>query len=149
MARDPLLVLRAIRLRAVEEARQGLAARLKIEVQAIAKMDALAEATKLDRSAAVEIPESHQFLQMFANRLDAVRTERNAALAELAEARARVSEVRAIVANARTEAEAIEQLITEQKTKRAAEEGARTGHEMDDIARAAHILRRGEKNYAN
>jgi flagellar biosynthesis chaperone FliJ len=142
MARDPLLVLRAVRLRAVERARQGLAARLKTEAEAAAKVDGLTEAARLDRSAGEDMPDAHQFLQMFANRLDAVRTQRIAAGTSLTMAQARVAEARVVVVAARTQAEALEQLITAQETARVADAERKAQHEMDDVARAAHAVRR-------
>jgi flagellar biosynthesis chaperone FliJ len=142
MARDPLLVLRAVRQRAVEQARQGLAACLKVENEVAAKIDEFSEAMRRDRSAGEDMPDAHQFHQLFANRLDAIRAEHAAAVQTLAVAQARVAEARAVVVTERTQTEAVEQLISEQNAARLVEEENKTQHEMDDIARAARSLRR-------
>jgi flagellar biosynthesis chaperone FliJ len=142
VARDPLLVLRAVRQRAVEQARQGLAACLKTEADAAAKVDAFTKAAERDRSAEKDMPDACQFLQMFANRLEALRAQRIVAVATLAAEQVRVSDARAVVVTERTQAEAVEQLITEQKAARLAETDRKAQHEMDDIARAALAVRR-------
>jgi hypothetical protein len=141
MARDPLLVLRAVRRRAVEQARQSLAAYLKVETDAAAAVDDLAKAAMRDRRAAEDMPEACQFVQLFANRLDAIRTQRVSAMTALAAAQTRVSEARAGVATERTRAEAVEELIVDQQAASVAAAESKAQHELDDIARAARILR--------
>jgi flagellar biosynthesis chaperone FliJ len=143
MARDPLLVLRALRQRAVEQARRGLAACLKVEIEAAVKIDELSEAMRCDRLAGEDMPNAHQFLELFANRLSAIRAQRVAAVEALAVAQTQVSEARAVVVAERTKAEAVEQLIAEQKTARVVAADSKAQHEMDDIARAANAVRRG------
>jgi hypothetical protein len=145
MARDPLVVLRAMRHRAVEQARQGLAACLKIETEAAAKVEALTEAVRRDLQAAGEMPDAYRFLQVFANRRGAIRTQRSAAVAALATAQTGVSEARAFVVTERTQADAVEQLIAEQRAARLDKAERQAQHEMDDIARAAHAVRRGRR----
>jgi flagellar biosynthesis chaperone FliJ len=145
MVRNPLLILRAVRQRAVEQARQGLAACLRIETEATIQMDALTEAVRRDQTAGEHMPEAYQFLQLFANRLDAIRARRVVAVADLTAAQARVTEARAVVVAARTQAEAVEQLITEQVTARLALAESKAQHEMDDIARAARAVHRSER----
>jgi flagellar biosynthesis chaperone FliJ len=145
MVRNPLLILRAVRQRAVEQARQELAACLRIETEAAHQMDALTEAVRRDQTAGEHMLEAYQFVQSFANRLEAIRARRVVATADLTAAQASVTEARAVVVAARTQAEAVEQLITEQVTARLALAESKAQHEMDDIARAARAVHRSER----
>jgi hypothetical protein len=145
MARDPLLVLRTLRQRAVEQARQGLAACLKAEAEAAAKLEALDEAMRRDLQAGREMPDGHQFLQVFANRRGAFRAHRIDAAAGLAAAQTLAAQARLLVVKERTDAEAVEQLITEQKAAHWDDAERKAQHEMDDVARAAHTVRRGRR----
>jgi flagellar biosynthesis chaperone FliJ len=135
MARNPLMILRTVRQREVEQARQALAVCLQAEAEATATVDALSEAAKLDRSASERLTDAFGFLQMFANRLDSLRTQQIAAELSLTTAQTRVSEARSVVAAARTRAEVLEQLVAERNAARAAELERQAQHVMDDIAR--------------
>jgi hypothetical protein len=142
VARDPLAILQSVRLRSVEQARQALAVCLKAEAEAAGRVDFLDEAVKRDRAAGACLPDRQDFIQVFANRSDAVQLQRRAAVTALAAAQARVSEAQAEVADARTRAEAVEQLITERMVARQAAADGKAQHILDDIARAARAMRK-------
>jgi flagellar biosynthesis chaperone FliJ len=139
--RHPLLILQSIRQRAIEQARLALAACLKVEAEALGRIDLLEESVKRDRAAASCMGDGQEFLQVFANRLDAVQVQRRAARAALAAAQDRVSAARVVVATARTRAEAVEQLIAEQMTARRSAADRNAQHALDDISRAARMMR--------
>jgi hypothetical protein len=89
MAGDPLLALQAVRRRAVEAARQALAACLQAEAEITDRISALDEAARRDRAVSCAWQDGHQFLEMAATRAAAARAERSTAALQLTAAAAR------------------------------------------------------------
>jgi hypothetical protein len=142
MARDPVDVLLAIRLHAVEQARSALAACLTSEATLADRIKALDSAVLRDRKTAGSWQDAHQFLEISVFRQGAVRAERRTIAADLAAAEARSAEARGAVTAARAAAEAVEQLIAERRAAGLAETARRAQHVLDDIARARFTVRR-------
>jgi flagellar biosynthesis chaperone FliJ len=142
MARDPLSILRTVRQRAVEQARQALAVCLRAETEASGAVNALVEAAERDREVALGLGAGHEFLDMFANRLEALRVQQIAAAAALQSAQDSVSEALALVVAARTQAEALEQLAAQRKAAEDAELERKAQHVLDDIARGRNDVAR-------
>jgi flagellar biosynthesis chaperone FliJ len=139
MARDPLRILLAIRHRSVEQARSALGACLKAEATVADGIRSLEDAARRDR---VPWQDAHQFHEMAAARLQVVRAERLTAAAALEATASRSEAARGVVAEARTAAEAVEQLIGEREAANRAGIAAREQHTLDDIARARLAVRR-------
>jgi flagellar biosynthesis chaperone FliJ len=140
MARDTLSILRTVRQRAVEQARQVLATCLSAEAEAAAAVDTLVQAAKRDREVALGL-DGHEFLDVFANRMDALRAQQIAAATILKTAQDDVSEALALVVAARTQAEALEQLSAQRKAAHDAEQERKAQHVLDDMARGRNVAR--------
>jgi flagellar export protein FliJ len=142
MARDPLRILLAVRQRSVEQARSALGACLKAEAEVSEGIRSLEDAARRDRATSAAWPEAHQFHEMAAVRLEVARAERLNAAATLQAAASQTEAARGVVTEARTAAEAVEQLIDERKAANQAGIAAREQHALDDIARARLVVRR-------
>jgi hypothetical protein len=149
VARDPLLVLQAMRRRAVEQARYTLAACLQAEALAADRIRALDETARRDRAAGGGWQDAHQFLEMAAIQLCSMRAERRIAEADMASVVARSGEARGVVTAARTAAEAVEQLIGERQAAANMEAATREQHVLDDIARGQRGAAAGRGGHAN
>jgi flagellar biosynthesis chaperone FliJ len=136
MARDPMRMLRTVRLHAVEQARHALAECLRTETMAADKLRAIDEAAERDRVANRSVVEAHRFIDMFALHSQASATERLAAEAALMAARDVTAEARAALVTARTAAESVETLITERADAAKVDTDRREQHALDDMARA-------------
>jgi hypothetical protein len=139
MARDPLLVLHAMRRRAVEHARYALGSCLQAEADVANRARLLDETMRRDREAGGAWQDAHQFLEMAAIRSDQVRAERQIVAAEMVKVSIRSGEARNVVTAARTAAEAVEQLIGERTAATRATAATREQHVMDDIARLRRV----------
>ena len=139
MARDPLLVLHALRRRAVEQARYALGACLKTEAEVAERARWLDETARRDRAVSAVWPDAHQFLETAALRSATARAERRAVAADMVTAAARSEEARDTVTAARTAAEAVEQLIGERAAAERAALTAREQHVLDEIARGRRV----------
>jgi hypothetical protein len=139
MARDPLLVLHAMRRRAVEQARYALGSCLQAEADVANRARLLDETMRRDREAGGAWQDAHQFLEMAAIRSDQVRAERQIVAAEMVKVSIRSGEARNVVTAARTAAEAVEQLIGERTAATRATAATREQHVMDDIARLRRV----------
>lgn len=149
MARDSLAILRTVRRRSVEEARYALGACLAAEAAVTERIQAIDDAARRDRAASQAVDGAHQFLEIFARRLQAAEQDRSAAEAALTVARARSDEARAAVVDARTAAEAVETLISERLAAAETDAGRREQHMLDDIARPRpHRANRSRGNAA-
>lgn len=137
MARDPLLVLQAVRRRAVETARHALAACLLAEAEIGGRISALDDIARRDRAVSNAWQDGHHFLEIAAIRLTAARAERNVAALQLSAAAARSQDAHGLLTAARIAAEAVDRLIGERAVAGQAEAGKRAQHELDDIARGA------------
>src|SRR4051812_7504672 len=135
MARDPMLILRTVRRRSVEEARYALGACLTAEAAAAARLRAVDDAARRDRAAHGAVDEGPRFLEMFVLRLQVYAVERAAAEAALTAAQAASAEARAAVVAARTAAEAVETLIADRVAAAEVEAGRREQHALDDMSR--------------
>jgi hypothetical protein len=142
MARDPVGVLLAIRLHAVEQARSALAVCLTSEAALTDRIKALDTAVLRDRETAGSWQDAHQFVEISVFRQGAVRAERRTIAADLEAAEARSAEARGVVTAARAAAEAVGQLIAERQAAGQAEAARRDQHVLDDIARARLTMRR-------
>jgi hypothetical protein len=140
MARDPLLVLHAMRRRAVEQARYALGSCLQAEADVANRARLLDETMRRDREAGGAWQDAHQFLEMAAIRSDQVRAERQIVAAEMVKVSIRSGEARNVVTAARTAAEAVEQLIGERTAATRATAATREQHVMDDIARLRRVM---------
>src|SRR5947209_2353849 len=105
MARETMRILQAVRRRSVEEARRALGACLAAEAETADRLRALDDAASRDCQAHPELPEAHQFLDMFALRTQARASDRQEAELALAAAQAASAEARTATVTARTAAE--------------------------------------------
>ncbi len=135
MAVDSIRILRAVRRRSVEEARQALGASLAAEAQAVDAVEAIVEQARRDRTAHQTVEEPHHFLEMFLRRSGVAEAERIAAEAALTAARARSDAARIAVVAAKTAAEAVETLIAERALSDEEHANRREQHALDDMAR--------------
>ena len=135
MARDPLIVLLAVRRRSVDHQRQALAACLVAEAAAADRIRSLDEAMARDRDLTDESPDHLQFRDIFLATRRHLLAEGRTAFAALAEAGSHSAEARGHFATARLAAEAVERLIAERRLAARAEADRRSQHELDDIAR--------------
>jgi flagellar biosynthesis chaperone FliJ len=147
MARDPLRILLSMRRRSVEQARQALAGRLAAETEVADRIRLLDDATRRDREAGGAWPDSHQFLEMSASRLEVVQAERQSLAADLTAAERGAAEARGVVSTARTAAEAVEELISQREAASQADATRREQHGLDDIARTRLTVR--QRRYTN
>jgi flagellar export protein FliJ len=143
MSRDPLFVLLTVRQAAVDQARQVLAARLKAEQQAeqaITTLDAMvrqqtgAAARFADRAQGV----ASRDMDLLAAWLGQARGRRVHASATLAALQAQTAQATSALAEARSAARAIEQVIEERRAAARRRQDARDAHALDDIARTRH-----------
>jgi len=135
MARDPLLMLSLVRLHAVEQARQALGICLAAEAGVVDRIRGHAEAARRDLEACGTLPDFYRFLDMSAARQDIIRTDQHADEATLVALRTRSDEARAAVVAARTEAEAVRQLIGERAALAQTEAAKQEQHTLDDMTR--------------
>ena len=135
MARDKLGILLSMRRRSVEQARYALGACLAAENEVADKIRTLDDTARRDRTTGAEWQDAHRYGEMLAIRQDVTRAERGKFLADLTSAEAESGDARGIVSNARTAAEAVEQLIAERAAVCRAEALRREQHVLDDIAR--------------
>ena len=141
MPGDPLLVLQALRRRAVEAAREALGSCLRAEATMADRIKALDADTAQDRAAAETWRDACHFVELAAIRSAAARAERAAAALQLTAAAVRSEDAKGVLTAARTAAEAVDQLIAERVAASQVAAASRAQHELDDIARAAR--RRG------
>ncbi|WP_428531441.1 hypothetical protein [Rhodopila sp.] len=130
-------MLQAVRRRAVESARQALAACLRAEAETVARISLLEVSARRDRAISDNWEDGHQFQEMAAIRSAVAREERGAAALHLAEAITASEQARVVLTAARTAAEAVDQLIAERATASQADVVRLAQHELDDIARPA------------
>jgi hypothetical protein len=135
MARDPMRVLHAVRLRDIEAARHALAACLLVETGVLERIRTIGDTVQRDRAAYSTMQEAHRFQEMFMLRQRTVEAERQAAEGELAAVRIRTAAARAAVVEARTAAEAVETLMTDRQAAAGLEAARREQHTLDDMAR--------------
>jgi hypothetical protein len=120
MARDPLLVLYALRRHAVEQARYALGTCLKAEADVAERIRRLDDAARRDREACETWQHAPQFLEMAAIRQQYMRFERQTVAADLVMVSTLSGEAREVVTAARSAAATREQ------------------HGLDDITRGRH-----------
>ncbi|WP_428491606.1 hypothetical protein [Rhodopila sp.] len=137
MPGDRLLVLQAVRRRAVESARQALAACLRAEAEIAARIGLLDASARRDLAISDTWEDGHHFQEMAAIRSAARREERDMAALQLSEAATASEQARSILTATRTAAEAVDQLIAERAAASQADAARRAQHELDDIARSA------------
>jgi flagellar biosynthesis chaperone FliJ len=135
VARDPLRMLRTVRLLSVEQARHVLATCLTAEAAAADRLRSINQAAERDRVAYRAVIHSHLFSDMFALRIQVQDAERQAAEAELSTAQAASSAARSALVTARTAAEAVQTLIVEHAEATATEDQRREQVALDDMAR--------------
>jgi hypothetical protein len=135
MARDPVRLLRTVRLHAVEQARHALAACLARELAAAQRLRAIDDAASRDRAANPAVAEAHRFLDTFARRLQVSAEERGTVAADLAAAQADSDAARALLVEARTAAEVLATLIAERAAAVELDARRREQHALDDMAR--------------
>jgi hypothetical protein len=138
MARDPLLVLYALRRHAVEQARYALGTCLKAEADVAERIRRLDDAARRDREACETWQHAPQFLEMAAIRQQYMRFERQTVAADLVMVSTLSGEAREVVTAARSAAEAVEQLISERAAATSAAAATREQHGLDDITRGRH-----------
>jgi hypothetical protein len=135
MARDPLQVLLAVRQRAVDQQRQALAERLRVEAEAVDRVRALTEAILRDQNA----PSSPTDALLARDVLIATRrhrlAERQIAAVAVIEAARLAEAARGVLADTRLAAEAVQTLIAERSLASRVEADRRAQHELDDITR--------------
>jgi carboxylesterase type B len=136
VARDPLGILRALRQREVEHARQALAVCVHAEAAAADRIAAIDDAVRLDREANRDVAGANRFADMFSLRLAAVQAKRVGAVADQVVARDRSAAARDAVVTARTAAKSVETLIGERLAEAEVEGAKREQHVLDDISRA-------------
>jgi flagellar export protein FliJ len=134
MAREPLRMLRTVRLFAVEQARRNLAAALAAEAAIVDQLRALDAAAERDRAANDAVAEAYLFADTFARSRQARAEARRLAEANLAAAEAVSAQARAGLTAARTAAEAVDLLIDERARVVEANAQKREQHALDDIA---------------
>jgi hypothetical protein len=135
MARDPIRLLRTVRLHAVEQARHALAACLTKELAIAQRLRAIDDAANRDRAANPAVTEAHRFLDMFARRLQVGALERGMVVVDLAATQADSHAARALLVDARTAAEALATLIKERTAIADMDARRREQHALDDMAR--------------
>jgi hypothetical protein len=140
MARDPIRLLRTVRLHAVEQARHALAACLTRELAMAQRLQAIDGAAARDRAATPAVTEAHRFLDMFALRLQAGALERGTVVADLAAAQADSEAARALLVDAKTAAEALATLIAERAAVADIDARRHEQHALDDMARTRFDL---------
>ena len=148
MARDPLLVLYAMRRHAVEQARYALGICLKAEAEVAERIRLLDEAARRGREACETWQGVAQFLEMAAIRQGYVRVERRTVAADMVMVSTRSGEARDVVTAARSAAEAVEQLIGERAAASRAAAATREQHVLDDITRGRHPRQAGPAGHA-
>ena len=136
MPRDRLRIIRTVRQRGVEHARQALAACLQAEADAAERIQAIDVAGIKDRAAYHGIEDGFRFQEMFSRRVQARAADRRSAEAALAAAQDRSAETRATVVAAQTALEAVETLINERAAAAAHEADQRLQHALDDMTRS-------------
>ncbi len=141
MVRDPLHALLGIRRRAVDQARETLADSVAAESTAIAKILASDVAIRAERAAIDSGRDDGRGAEMFAAWSAQARVRRAAAVAALAAAEDRTTHSRALLAAARSAADAVEQVIEQRAAAEQAKTAVREGHGLDDIARAQRRAR--------
>jgi flagellar biosynthesis chaperone FliJ len=135
MARDKLRVLLSMRRRSVEQARYTLGACLAAESEAAEKIRTLDDTARRDRETGAVWQDSHRFLEISTSRQDIVRAQRRIIMADLTAAETCSEDARAVVATARSAAEAVEQIISERTAASRTEAIRREQHVLDDITR--------------
>jgi hypothetical protein len=135
VARDPLRILRAVRQREVEQARQALASCLRAEAASADRVAAIDDAIRLDREANQDVAGTNRFADMFSLRLVSLQANRRGAVADWAAAQDRSAAARAAVVIARTAAESVDTLIGERLAEAGIEAAKREQHVLDDISR--------------
>jgi hypothetical protein len=135
MARDPIRLLHMVRLRSVEEARHALAASLKAEDEATARLQAIEDGVRRDRAAHQMVADPHLFQDMFALRMYVAQAEQQMAQANLVAVQLGSAAARAAVVVARTEAEGVATLIAERAAAAEAAANRAEQHALDDMAR--------------
>jgi flagellar export protein FliJ len=135
LARDPMRMLQTVRKQLVELARRALATCLAAEPAVTERLRVIHETAQRDRDAARTMPEGHLFMDMFAQRLQTIATDRLAAEVDLAAAQAASVDARAALVAARTAEEAVKTLIQERAEAVEADERRREQHALDDMAR--------------
>ena len=140
MARDTLALLHALRRRAVDRAVQTLAACIAAETAAAVAVAAIENAIPQERAAADASADTPHAMEDFARWAAEARSRRDAGLAALALSQAQTASARTHLAEARSEASAVEELIAV-RTARARELAERgEAHALDDIARTRRQL---------
>ncbi len=139
MTRDPLEILARLRRSVCEDARRGLAACLEAEEAASTALRSAEAAIFRERDAACELDADDGAVEAFAAWLPQGR----AAVAQAREAHLRAGaatvQARAILAAARTSAEATDRLLASREAEREAEAARRAQLAMDEAA--AHRTR--------
>jgi flagellar biosynthesis chaperone FliJ len=135
MTADSIFLLRAVRRRSVEQARQALGACLAAEAQARDALEAIADNARRDRATHHTVQDPHQFLEMFVRRSAVAEAERVSAEAELTAARERSDAARIALVAAQTAAETVDKLIAERALLDKVDVNRREQHALDDMAR--------------
>jgi hypothetical protein len=146
MARDKLQVLLSMRRRVVEQARYALGACLDVESEAADKIRTLDDLVRRDRAIGAEWHDARHFREMSAIRMDAIRAERGAVLADLTAAEAASEHARGIVSTAWAATEAVERLIADRAVDCRAKLSVREQHVLDDISRSRRVVHRRSEN---
>jgi flagellar export protein FliJ len=135
MARDTLALLHALRRFAVDRAVQTLAACIAAETAAAASVATIEDTIPAERAFADARADAPHAMEDFARWSAEARSRRDAGLAALALTQAQTASARTHLAEARSEASAVEELIAV-RTARARELAERgEAHALDDIAR--------------
>jgi flagellar biosynthesis chaperone FliJ len=135
MPRDALEVLRELRRRDVDRRRRELADCTAAETEAAGRVRSIDAAMARDRDSENGLADRMRFRDIFLATRQHLRSERQRAVAALAEAEARSEAARGQLAAARQAAEAVDRLILERTAAARAKADRRAQHELDDIAR--------------
>jgi flagellar export protein FliJ len=135
MARDTLVRLYTMRQRAADRAVQALAACLSTETEAAASVAAIENAIPIERASVDAVAGAPHVMETYARWSAEVRSQHQAALAALALAQRETTGARALLAEARSEARAVEELIAVRAARAREMADRREAHTLDDIAR--------------
>jgi flagellar export protein FliJ len=138
LASDRLHLLLTIRQRDVDEAMKVLAACIAAEQAAVRRVAALSAAIEAERGAVDRGGSEPPDLEAFARWSGWARTALREALGALAQAEAHTAPARAALAEARSAARAVEELIALRAREADAKAARQEAHALDDLAGRLH-----------
>lgn len=135
MARDTLARLHTLRQRVADRAMQALAACLDAETAAAAAFAAIENAIPIERARVDAAADAPPAMETYARWAAAARSRHTAAVAAITQAQRETAGARARLAEARSEARAVEELIAVRAARAREVADRREAHTLDDIAR--------------